>query len=255
MKELTDRVALITGASRGIGAAAAVMFAEHGADVAINYNSNREAAEAVADRVRAFGRRAQVYRGDITSQTDCAAMAEAAVRDFGRIDILVNNAGIGYETFGTPLVTEVDPKDVQRYLEYNTFGALYMCQAVVPQMRGLTRGDVVMVSSFSAQALRVRMGAYSISKSGMEALAHTLAKEEREHGIRVNIVAPGLVDTDMGDGFLQSVGVTNKEERAEASPFGFICKPEDVAGAIVYLCSQEGRYVTGQRITVNGGGW
>ena len=91
--------------------------------------------------------------------------------------------------------------------------------------------------------------------AGMEALAHTLAKEERQHGIRVNIVAPGLVDTDMGDGFLQSVGVTDKDVRAAESPFGFICKPEDVAGAIVYLCSEEGRYITGQRITVNGGGW
>jgi NAD(P)-dependent dehydrogenase (short-subunit alcohol dehydrogenase family) len=89
----------------------------------------------------------------------------------------------------------------------------------------------------------------------MEAIAHTLAKEERQHGIRVNIVAPGLVDTDMGDGFLQSVGVTDKDQRAADSPFGFICKPEDVAGAILYLCSEEGRYVTGQRITVNGGGW
>jgi NAD(P)-dependent dehydrogenase (short-subunit alcohol dehydrogenase family) len=231
------------------------MFAEHGAEVAINFHSNRGAAEAVADAVRALGRRAEVYQGDITSQADCKAMADAAVGDFGRVDILVNNAGIGYETFGTPLVTEVDPKDVQRYLEYNTLGALYMCQAVVPQMRVLERGDVVMVSSFSAQALRVRMGAYSISKAGMEALAHTLAKEERPHGIRVNIVAPGLVDTDMGEGFLQSVGVTDKDARAAESPFGFICKPEDVAGAIVYLCSEEGRYVTGQRITVNGGGW
>jgi NAD(P)-dependent dehydrogenase (short-subunit alcohol dehydrogenase family) len=255
MKGLEGRVALITGASRGIGAATAVMFAEHGADVAINYHSNRDAADAVANKVRALGRRAEVYQGDITSREDCQAVAAAAIRDFGRVDILINNAGIGYETYGTPLVTEVDPKDVQSYLDYNTFGCLYMCQAVVPQMRQLHRGDVIMVSSFSAQALRVRMGAYSVSKAGMEAIAHTLAKEERQHGIRVNIVAPGLVDTDMGDGFLQSVGVTDKDQRAAESPFGFICKPEDVAGAILYLCSEEGRYVTGQRITVNGGGW
>jgi NAD(P)-dependent dehydrogenase (short-subunit alcohol dehydrogenase family) len=122
-------------------------------------------------------------------------------------------------------------------------------------MRSLPRGDVVMVSSFSAQALRVRMGAYSVSKAGMEAIAYTLAKEEREHGIRVNIVAPGLVDTDMGDGFLSSVGQTDKEAYAQNAPFGFICKPQDVAGAILYLCSDQGRYVTGQRITVNGGGF
>jgi NAD(P)-dependent dehydrogenase (short-subunit alcohol dehydrogenase family) len=112
------------------------------------------------------------------------------------------------------------------------------------------------VSSFSAQALRVRMGAYSVSKAGMEALAAVLAKEEREHGIRVNVVAPGLVDTEMGDGFLGSVGqFERKQEYATKAPFGYICRPEDVAGAVVYLCSDESRYVTGQRITVNGGGY
>jgi NAD(P)-dependent dehydrogenase (short-subunit alcohol dehydrogenase family) len=109
-----------------------------------------------------------------------------------------------------------------------------------------------MVSSFSAQALRVRMGAYSVSKAGMEALAQVLAKEEREHGIRVNIVAPGLVDTAMGDGFLSSRGADKKTYEKDA-PFGFICQPEDVASAILYLVSDSGRYVTGQRITINGG--
>jgi NAD(P)-dependent dehydrogenase (short-subunit alcohol dehydrogenase family) len=183
-------------------------------------------------------------------------MCEAALADFGRIDILVNNAGIGYETYGTPLLTDVDPADVQKYIDYNTLGCLYMVKLIVPQMRGLGRGDVVMVSSFSAQALRARMGAYSISKAGMEALAFVLAKEERAHGIRVNVVAPGLVDTAMGDGFLGSVGqFENKQAFAENAPFGFICQPEDVAGAILYLCSTEGRYVTNQRITVNGGGY
>ncbi len=253
MSGLTDRVALITGASRGIGATTALMFAEQGADVAINYHSNRDAALATADKIHALGRRAEVYQADIRSFDDCKRMSEAVLSDFGRVDILVNNAGIGYETFGTPLLTETDPDVLLQYLNYNTLGCLYMCKLIVPQMRALPRGDVVMVSSFSAQALRVRMGAYSISKAGMEAIAYTLAKEEREHGIRVNIVAPGLVDTDMGDGFLGSVGATDKPAFAKNAPFGFICQPRDIAGTILYLCSEEGRYVTGQRITVNGG--
>jgi NAD(P)-dependent dehydrogenase (short-subunit alcohol dehydrogenase family) len=253
MSGLNGRVALITGASRGIGAATAMMLAEQGADVAINFHSSSDRAEAVAGQVRALGRRAELYQADIRNPNDCERLAEAALADFGRVDILVNNAGIGYETFGTPLLTETKPEDLQSFLEY-TFGALYVCRLIVPQMRALPRGDVIMVSSFSAQALRARMGAYSISKAAMEALAFTLAKEEREHGIRVNIVAPGLVDTDMGDGFLGSVGA-EKERYAQEAPFGFICQPRDVAGAIVYLCSEEGRYVTGQRITVNGGGY
>jgi 3-oxoacyl-[acyl-carrier protein] reductase len=254
VKGLTNRVALITGGSRGIGAATAVAFAQAGAHVAINYHSSGDAAERVAKQVRSHGRRAEVYQADITSFDDCRRMCEQALADFGRVDILVNNAGIGYETFGTPLVTELEPEDLLRFIGYNTLGCLYMCKLLVPQMRALPRGDVVMVSSFSAQALRARMGAYSVSKAGMEALAQTLAKEEREHGIRVNIVAPGLVDTAMGDGFLGSMGAADKEEWAGRAPFGFICQPEDVAGAIVFLCSEEARYVTGQRITVNGGG-
>jgi 3-oxoacyl-[acyl-carrier protein] reductase len=255
MKGITGRTALITGASRGIGAATAVLMAEAGADVAINYHANRDAAEAVAEKVRSYGRRAEVYQADITSWEDCKRMSETAVGDFGKIDILVNNAGIGYETYGTPLLTDLDPADMLRFISYNTLGCLYMIKLIVPQMRSLARGDVVMVSSFSAQALRARMGAYSVSKAGMEAIAQVLAKEEREHGIRVNIVAPGVVDTAMGDGFLESMGHSEKQAFAEHAPFGFICQPEDVAGAILYLCSDEARYVTGQRITVNGGGY
>jgi NAD(P)-dependent dehydrogenase (short-subunit alcohol dehydrogenase family) len=254
MSSLDGRVALVTGASRGIGAATAVMLAEQGADVAINYHANRDAAEAVAGQVRDLGRRAAIYQADIRSFEDCERMVGAALSDFSKIDILVNNAGIGYETFGTPLVTEIDPDDMQQFINYNTLGCLYMCKLVVPQMRALPRGDVIMVSSFSAQALRARMGAYSVSKAGMEALAQTLAKEERANGIRVNIVAPGLVDTAMGDGFLGSVGA-EKAAYAQEAPFGFICQPRDIANAILFLVSDSGRYITGERITVNGGGY
>jgi 3-oxoacyl-[acyl-carrier protein] reductase len=256
VKGLTDRVALITGASRGIGAATAVLMAEAGADVAINYHSNRDAAEAIAEKVHAFGRRAEVFQADITSWDECKRMVEAVLAGFGRVDILVNNAGIGYETYGTPLLTELDPADAQKFLDYNTLGCLYLVKLIVPQMRSLGRGNVVMVSSFAAQALRAHMGAYNISKAGMEAIAHTLAKEEREHGIRVNIVAPGLVDTAMGDGMLGSIGqLERKTEYAENAPFGYICRPDDVAGAVLFLCSDEGQYVTNERITVNGGGY
>jgi 3-oxoacyl-[acyl-carrier protein] reductase len=251
---LEGRTALITGASRGIGAATAVALAAEGADVAINYHSSRDAAEGVAKLVRDLGRRGEVYQSDVRSFDECKRMVDAALADFSKIDILINNAGIGYETFGTPLVTDIEPKHLQEYLDYNTFGSLYMCRLVVPQMRALPRGDVIMVSSFSAQALRAHMGAYSVSKAGMEALARVLAKEERENGIRVNIVAPGLVDTAMGDGFLGSVNA-EKTQYAKDAPFGFICQPEDVANAIRYLVSDAGRYVTGERITVNGGGY
>jgi len=256
MSGLTDRVALITGASRGIGAATAVLMAEAGADVAINYHANRAAADQVAGQVRAFGRRAEVYQADITSWDDCRRMSDDVLRDFGKVDILVNNAGIGFETYGIAPLTDTDPADMQRFFDYNLTGCLYMVKLLVPQMRTLGRGDVVMISSFAAQALRANWGPYSISKAAMEAMAMTLAKEEREHGIRVNVVAPGLVDTTMGEGVLKTRGqLEQKQAFSESSPFGFMCQPEDIAGAILYLCSDEGRYVTGQRLTVNGGGY
>jgi 3-oxoacyl-[acyl-carrier protein] reductase len=256
MKGLTDRVALITGASRGIGAATAVLMAEAGAHVAINYHSNRAAADQVAEQVRSIGRRAAVYQADIRSWDDCRRMSDDVLRDFGRVDILVNNAGIGFETYGIAPLTDTDSADMQKFFDYNLFGCLYMVKLLVPQMRSLERGDVIMISSFAAQALRAQWGPYSISKAAMEAMAMTLAKEEREHGIRVNVVAPGLVDTEMGEGVLRTRGqLEQKQEFSESSPFGFMCLPEDIAGAILYLCSDEGRYVSGQRLTVNGGGY
>ena len=256
MKGLIDRVALITGASRGIGAATAVLMAEAGADVAINFHSNRAAADNVAEQVRSFGRRAEVYQADVTSADDCRRMCEGAVADFGKVDILVNNAGIGFETYGVQPLTDTDPSTLQAFFDYNLFGCLTLIKLLVPQMRKQGRGDVVMISSFAAQALRANWGPYSISKAAMEAMAMTLAKEERPHGIRVNVVAPGLVDTEMGEGVLKVNGqLENKQAFSANAPFGFMCQPQDIAGAIVYLCSEEGRYVSGQRLTVNGGGY
>jgi NAD(P)-dependent dehydrogenase (short-subunit alcohol dehydrogenase family) len=123
-------------------------------------------------------------------------------------------------------------------------------------MRALERGDVVMVSSVAAQLHGPRMGVYAIAKSGMESMAFTLAKEERAHGIRVNIVSPGLVETDMGKRLVQfRSGVEDIRTLDANSPFGFVCQPEDIANAVAFLVSEEGRCITDQRITVNGGGF
>ena len=118
------------------------------------------------------------------------------------------------------------------------------------------RGDVIMVSSVAAQGYGPRMGVYAIAKAGMEAMAYTLAKEERQHGIRVNVVAPGLVETDMGKLLMNFTrGVGDMRQLDPNMPFGFVCQPEDIANAIAFLCSDEGRYITNQRLTVNGGGF
>ncbi len=256
MAGFEGRVALITGGSRGIGAATARVLAERGCDVAINYQSNRGAADAVAEAVRALGRRAGVYQADITKPDDCAAMAASIAADLGPVGILVNNAGVGSASVGQPPIAEMADGDLQRLLDVHVFGPLRLCRLLVPGMRGLGRGDVVMVSSVAAQLYGPRMGVYAIAKAGMEAMAYTLAKEERPHGIRVNVVSPGLVETDMGKLLVSFArGVEDIRSLDSTSPFGFVCQPDDVANAIVFLCSDEGRYITNQRLTVNGGGF
>jgi NAD(P)-dependent dehydrogenase (short-subunit alcohol dehydrogenase family) len=145
---------------------------------------------------------------------------------------------------------------VDLLLGANLLGPLHLCRTLVPHLRKATRSDVVMISSVATQNMGPRMGVYSITKAGMEALAHTLAKEEREHGMRVNIVAPGLVETDMGRNLIRQLpGPDDMRERDATSPFGFVCQPEDIAAAVAFLVSEDGRYVTNQRLTVNGGGF
>ena len=142
----------------------------------------------------------------------------------------------------------------QLLLGANLWGPIFMCRALVPHMRAAQRSDVVMISSVAAQNLGARFGLYSVGKSGMEALAHTLAKEEKEHGMRVNIVAPGLVDTDMGRKIVAALtGSDDIRTRDADAPFGFVCTPQDIAATVLHLCSEDGRYVTDQRITVSGG--
>ncbi|MCZ6887306.1 MAG: SDR family oxidoreductase [Gammaproteobacteria bacterium] len=254
MSRLEGRKALVTGGSRGIGRAIVERFAAEGADVAINYASNEDAASEVADAVRQLGRKAEIYRADVADQGACEAMVEAAIADFSQIDILVNNAGIGSAAVNRPTIVEGTNEQWQLLLGANLWGPIFMCRALVPHMRAAQRSDVVMISSVAAQNLGARFGLYSVGKSGMEALAHTLAKEEKEHGMRVNIVAPGLVDTDMGRKIVAALtGSDDIRTRDADAPFGFVCTPQDIAATVLHLCSEDGRYVTDQRITVSGG--
>lgn len=256
MADLGGRTALVTGGSRGIGAAVCLKLAEAGADVAVNYARNADAAAGVVAQIRALGRRAQAYRADVAERGDCEAMVEQARSDFGRIDILVNNAGLGSAAVGRPAMADAPIEDLEHMFGINLWGSIHMCQLLVPQMREAERGDVVMVSSVAGQTFGAGFGAYSIGKAGMEALAYTLAKEERQHGIHVNVVAPGLVETDMGALLMKSLrDIDDMSVLHEGSPFGFVCQPADIANAVTFLCSDEARYITNQRLTINGGGF
>jgi NAD(P)-dependent dehydrogenase (short-subunit alcohol dehydrogenase family) len=253
MGKLEGRTALITGASRGIGRAMALRFAAEGADIAINYTSNEQAAREVAEHVVQQGRRAEVYQANVADEAACEAMCRAAIADFGQIDTLVNNAGLGSAAINRPAIADATNEQWQRLLEVNLWGPIYLSRLLVPHMREAPRSDVIMLSSIAAQSLNPGFGVYAVSKAALEALAHTLAREEREHGMRVNIIAPGLVDTDMGRRIVEAMtGSADIRESDATAPFGFVCTPEDIAATAAHLCSDDGRYVTNQRITIAG---
>ena len=253
MGKLEGRTALITGGGRGIGRAIALRFAAEGAHIALNYASNRAAAEETAEEARGLGSKCEIYQADVSDQQACQAMCESAISAFGQIDILINNAGIGSSAVNRPTIADATMDQWQLLLGANLWGPIYMCKALVPHLRQADRSDVIMISSIAAQSMGAKMGLYSVGKAGMEALAHTLAKEEQSNGMRVNIVAPGLVDTDMGQKLVSLLpGPDDMRELDAGMPFGFVCTPADIAANVTHLCSEDGRYVTNQRITVSG---
>jgi NAD(P)-dependent dehydrogenase (short-subunit alcohol dehydrogenase family) len=255
MGEARPRVALITGASRGIGRAIALSLARDGLDVVINYRAGAEAAEEVVDLSTEFGSRAKSYQAEIGSPLDEERLAYEVLEDFGSVDVLVHNAGIASR--GSSIV-DSDADEFERLLQVHALGPLRLSRLLIPQMRRRPRGDIVMISSRATVAMRAGGGVYNIAKSAMEALAMTLAHEEQQSGIRVNVVAPGLTVTDMGDRLARATRLVDASSSAsdldDTFPFGRVCRPSDVAEVVSFLVSEAGSYVSGQRIQVDGGG-
>ena len=250
--DLSGRTALVTGGSRGIGRAIALSLAGAGADVAINYRRDQAAAEATVRDVQAMGRKAKAYSASVETWDEDQAMVADVLADFGSIGILVNNAGIASRGQS---VADTDPAEMERVVRVHAFGPHYLSKLVIPQMRGLGRGDIVMISSVATLGMAARGGPYNMGKAAMEALALTIAKEERQHGIRCNIVAPSLTVTDMGERLVRATaGVQDIHQLDERSPFGRVSTPEDVAAAVTWLVSSANPYANGQKININGGG-
>ncbi len=249
---LAGRVALVTGGGRGIGRGIALALAEDGADVAVNYRKDETAAKETVAQIEKLGRRARAYAASVESYEDDQRMVEAIVRDFGFIDILVNNAGIASRG---NTVEKTDPAEMERVVRTHAFGAHYLCQLVLPSMKTRPRGDIVMISSVATLSYGPGGAPYNMGKAALEALAFTLAKEVRHRGIRVNVVAPGLVETEMGRRLAKATaGVQDIHELDASMPFGRVCQPEDVANAVRFLVSERGSYITGEKINVYGGG-
>ena len=248
------RVALVTGGGRGIGAAISLALAGDGMDVAINYRRDEESARQVASLIEAMGRRAAVYPASVDDYAADRRMVDAVLADFGYVATFVHSAGIASR--GQPVV-DTDPAEIERVWRTHAFGAFAICQMVVPSMRTRPRGDVVLISSAATKAMGGYSSPYNMAKASMEALAHTLAKEELAHGIHVNIVAPGLVDTDMGRRLAKAVmGAGDDIHSIDGRmPFGHVCSPEEVADVVAWVVSDAARYVNNQTIGVDGGAY
>ena len=245
------RVALVTGGGRGIGKAIALGLAEDGADIAINYRKNDDAAAETVAEIEKLGRRAIAYSASIDDLAACELMVTQVLNDFGAVDILVNNAGIASRG---QTVADTEPAEMERVWRTHALGAWMLSKLVLPSMRTRPRGDIVMISSAAVVYMAANSAPYNMAKAGLEALAWTLAKEERRNGIHVNVVAPGLVDTEMGRRMVKgAMGVDDIHTMDERSPFGHVCSPEEVADAVRFVVSEHASYLTGQRIGVDGG--
>jgi NAD(P)-dependent dehydrogenase (short-subunit alcohol dehydrogenase family) len=251
MKTLDGRVAIVTGAGRGIGRGIAEEIAAAGAAVVVNYRRNEQAAEATVRAIEAGGGRALAVRASMSDLDGVDALAAAALEEFGFVDIIVHNAGIASR--GNTVV-DTDPAELQRLMTTHTFSAARLCQQLLPQMRERGRGHVVMISSSEVAHMRAGGAPYNMAKAALEALALTMAKEEIGHGVRVNIAAPGLVVTDMGAKLVRAkLGVDDMTLLDAAQPLGRVCRPADVARVVRFLVSEDADFVTGQRIVVDGG--
>lgn len=249
---LAGRVALITGSSRGVGRAIAHVLAARGAAVAINYRRDEIAAAEVVTEVTENGGVARAYRAAMEDDAAVTAMVHAARDDLGPLSIVVSNAGTASRGRA---VAQTSLSEFQSLMQVHAFGPIGLLQAALPDLRSAGRGDIVMISSTIAVATPAGAAPYSMAKAAMESCVMTLAREERSHGIRANVVAPGLVETEMGRRLVYALTDGSSIDDLKAHyPFGRVCVPDDVAATVAFLVSDEAAYITGQKILVDGGG-
>jgi 3-oxoacyl-[acyl-carrier protein] reductase len=247
MGSMKGRKAVVTGASRGIGAGIADELAKAGADVVLTYRRKGAEAEALAEACAAHGVRARAIACEVTNLESVeAAFAEAA--DFlGSIDTVIANAGV---PSGAERVEDLEPKWWQKLIDTNLTGAFYTCRTAVPHLRKAGGGALLTVSSIAADACAAGGVAYNCAKAGLNALTMTLAREVAGDGIRVNAIAPGLIATDMGE---MLVRVHGEEAMFSGIPLRRMGTPSEVGQMAVYLAADSGAWITGKIFRIDGG--
>jgi 3-oxoacyl-[acyl-carrier protein] reductase len=245
MKLLENKVALITGASRGIGEGIALKFAEHGANIAFTYLSSEEKAKALEDRLTAMGVKAKGYKSDAGDFKAAEQLANDVTKEFGTIDICVNNAGISRDN----LLLRLTPEQWDEVMQANLKSVFNLTKQVIRPMMKSRSGSIINLSSIVGVKGNAGQAAYAASKAGIIGFSKSIAAEVGSRNIRCNVIAPGFVETDMTH-YLKDGGA---EKWFEKIPLGRFGKTEDIANTALYLASDMSTYVTGQVISVCGG--
>jgi len=243
--ELKGKVSLVSGSSRGIGRAIAIMLAEAGSDVVVNYLNNEAAAKEVVERLRSMGVRSEAYRADVSKIAECDRMVAQALNDFGHVHVLVNNAGITRDRSFLKMTRE----QWKEVLLVNLDGPFNLTGALLPGMVEARWGRIINISSIVAQMGNFGQANYAVAKGGLIAFTKTLAREVASKGVTVNAVAPGFIETDMTAEVPEKV----LDVVRELTPIGRLGTPEEVALAVRFLAAPRASFITGQVINVNGG--
>jgi len=243
---LENKVALVTGSSRGIGKTIALKLAEAGASLVINYKSNTWAADEVVESIKKMEHKAISVQCDVSNFADVEEMVKKVLSEFGRIDILVNNVG----PFLYKSIYDTTIQEWHQIINSNLNSTFYCCKAVVPIMRKQKSGNIINIGAPNAERTQgyLKNCPYATAKTGVVVLSKSLAREEAKNGIQVNVVNPGFIETDQYTDEM-------KKDMPKEVPLRKLGKPEDIANAVLFLVSEEANYITGSVLNVHGGLW